>query len=220
MYDIIKEKQEVFSMDKQYFDQLIKSKKQDKKQVALYLDEAKIEKIDLLIKLFSSLSDSKSFSRNMLIEEAIDKFIGESEEFLMSEHGINVEELLEENQAEKYDTVIFSSSGRGFEETFLGEEETACWYPCRVSENREKNLKYIAIYRGRPISAITHYAKIEKFIYDEEKGYKVCHFASQPIELPNKIKLGSKDSCFFIGAKYTSLESLLNATTADDVVFG
>ena len=220
MYDIIKEKQEVFSMDKQYFDQLIKSKKQDKKQVALYLDEAKIEKIDLLIKLFSSLSDSKSFSRNMLIEEAIDKFIGESEEFLMSEHGINVEELLEENQAEKYDTVIFSSSGRGFEETFLGEEETACWYPCRVSENREKNLKYIAIYRGRPISAITHYAKIEKFEYNKEKGYKVCKFDGEAIELPNKIKLGSKDSCFFIGAKYTSLESLLNATTADDVVFG
>lgn len=207
-------------MDKQYFDQLIKSKKQDKKQVALYLDEAKIEKIDLLIKLFSSLSDSKSFSRNMLIEEAIDKFIGESEEFLMSEHGINVEELLEENQAEKYDTVIFSSSGRGFEETFLGEEETACWYPCRVSENREKNLKYIAIYRGRPISAITHYAKIEKFEYNKEKGYKVCKFDGEAIELPNKIKLGSKDSCFFIGAKYTSLESLLNATTADDVVFG
>lgn len=220
VYDIIKEKQEVFSMDKQYFDQLIKSKKQDKKQVALYLDEAKIEKIDLLIKLFSSLSDSKSFSRNMLIEEAIDKFIGESEEFLMSEHGINVEELLEENQAEKYDTVIFSSSGRGFEETFLGEEETACWYPCRVSENREKNLKYIAIYRGRPISAITHYAKIEKFEYNKEKGYKVCKFDGEAIELPNKIKLGSKDSCFFIGAKYTSLESLLNATTADDVVFG
>ena len=89
------------------------------------MDEAKVERIDKIIKIFSSLSDSKSFSRNTLIEEAIDKFIGESEQFLYDEHGIDVERLLEEERAEKYDTVVFSSSGRGFEETFLGESEPA-----------------------------------------------------------------------------------------------
>ena len=68
------------------------------------------------------------------------------------EHGINVDALLEEKKSEKYETVIFSSSGRGFEETFLGENKPTCWYPCKVSENREHNLKYIAIYRGRPVS--------------------------------------------------------------------
>lgn len=203
-----------------YFHNLLKNSKAAKRQIALYLDESKIERIDMIIKLFSSISDSKSFSRNTLIEEAIDKFLDESESFLQEEHGINVNALLEETRSEKYDTVVFSSSGRGFEETFLGENETACWYPCKVSESREHNLKYIAIYRGRPVSAITHYAKIKEFKYNQEKNCKVCYFDGTAIELPNKIKLGNKDSCFFVGTKYTSLESLLNAAKADEVIFG
>ena len=203
-----------------YFNNLLKSSKASKKQIALYLDEAKVERIDRVIKLVSSISDSKSFSRNTLIEEAIDKFLDESEAFLQEEHGISVEEQLEEMRSQKYDTVIFSSSGRGFEETFLGENEPACWYPCRVSESREHNLKYIAIYRGSPTSAITHYAKIKEFKYDEEKGCKVCYFEGEAIELPNKIKLGNREGCFFLGTKYTSLQNLLNATKTDEVNFG
>lgn len=206
--------------DSNYFNNLLKNSKASKKQIALYLEESTIEKIDLTMKLFSSLSDSKSFSRNTLIEEAIDKFLKESKEFLLEEHGINLDEMLEEVRAEKYDTVVFSASGRGFEETFLGEDEPACWYPCRISESRERNLKYIAIYRGAPVSAITHYAKIKEFAENEEKGCKVCYFDGPAIELPSKIKLGSKDSIFFRGAKYTSLQSLLNATKADEVTFG
>ena len=202
-----------------YFNKLLKNSKTAKKQIALYLDELKVERIDMIIKLFSSISDSKSFSRNTLIEEAIDKFIAESERFLQEEHEINVDELLEEERAKKYDTVIFSSRERGFEETFLGEVELPCWYPCRISDQREQNLKYIAIYRGAPVSSITHYAKIKEFKFDEEKGCKVCYFEGSAIELPNKVKLGSKDSCFFLGTKYTSLQSLLNAKQADELTF-
>ena len=207
-------------MENCYFNNLLKNSKTAKKQIALYLDESKVERIDMVMKLFSSISDSKSFSRNTLIEEAIDKFLDESERFLLEEHGISVDALLEEARSEKYDTVIFSSSHRGFEETFLGENEAACWYPCKVSDTREHNLKYIAIYRGRPVSAITHYAKIKEFRYDPEKDCKVCYFDGTAIELPHKIKLGNKDSCFFVGTKYTSLESLLNATKAEEIVFG
>lgn len=203
-----------------YFNNLLKNSKTAKKQVALYLDESKIERIDLIVKLFSSLSDSKSFSRNTLIEEAIDKFLDDSERFLQEEHDINIDELLEEARSEKYDTVIYSANGRGFEETFLGEEEAPCWYPCKISETRERNVEYIAIYRGAPVSAITHYAKIKEFRYDEEKECKVCYFDGSAIELPNKLKLGEKDACFFIGPKYTSLECLLNAKKLDEVVFG
>lgn len=203
-----------------YFNNLLKNSKTTKKQVALYLDESKIERIDIIGKLFSSISDSKSFSRNTLIEEAIDKFLDESERFLQEEQGINVEEFLEEARSGKCDTVILSSSGRGFEETFLGEGEPSCWYPCRISEAREANLKYIAIYRGAPVSAITHYAKVKEFAYDQEKECKVCYFDGSPIKLTNEIGLGNKESCFFVGAKYTTLESLLNASKADEIVFG
>lgn len=206
-------------IDSNYFNGLLKSNKASKKQVAVYLDDFKLERIDMITKIFSSISDSKSFSRNMLIDEALDKYIVEAKRFLLEEHGIDIEGLIAEAQDKKYDTVILSSTGRGFEETFLGEREEKCWYPCRISSEREQNIKYIAIYRGQPESAITHYAEIKEFKFSQEKNCKVCYFKGEPIPLPNKVVLGSKDSCFFIGAKYTNLESLLNATKADDVTF-
>ena len=50
-----------------YFDILLKNSKAPKKQIAVYLDDTKIERIDMVTKQFSSISDSKSFSRNTLI---------------------------------------------------------------------------------------------------------------------------------------------------------
>lgn len=205
--------------DTRYFDDLLKRNKASKKQVALYLSDETIERIDMIIKIFSSISDSKSFSRSSLIEQAIDKFLSESEQYLQKEKDIDVKLLLEEERSNKFDTVILSSTGRGFEETFLGENEPPCWYPCRISGEREHGLHYIAIYRGQPVSAITHYAKIKEFKHDPVRDCKVCYFDGAPIELPNKIILGNKDTCYFIGAKYTSLESLLTATRADELAF-
>ena len=112
--------------DTGYFDKLLKNSKTAKRQVAVYLDDTRLEHIDMVTKLFSSISDSKSFSRNTLIEEAIDKFLNESEKYLQEEHDINVSDLLKEKRAERFDTVIFSSKGNGFEQTFLGQEEPAC----------------------------------------------------------------------------------------------
>lgn len=203
-----------------YFDQMLQNSKSTKKQVALYLDDAKIEEIDMVSKQFSLLSDARSFSRNTLIESAIDKFLNESKDYLLHTCGVDVDALLEEERSGKFDTVIFSAHGRGFEDTFLGEAEPSCWYSCRVSEARRSHLKYIAIYRGQPISAITHYAKIKEFQDDVPDKGTVCYFEGAPIELPHKIVLGSKPSCFFNGTKYTQLESLLNATQADKLIFG
>lgn len=72
------------------------------------------------------------------MEEAIDKFMSDSKIFLQEEYDINVDLLLEEAELKKYDTVIFASSGNGFEETFLGKNENPCWYLCKVSPDREK----------------------------------------------------------------------------------
>lgn len=202
-----------------YFSNLLKTSKSSKKQIAVYLDEATIERIDMTIRLFSAVSEAKSFSRNTLIEEAINKFLAESDEFLRQEMGLSVDEEIEAIKRLKNNTVILSSADRGFEETFLGEIEAPCWYPCTCSADRIPNLMYIAIYRGAPISAITHYAKVKEIIEDPGKG-KVCYFDGEPIELPRKIGLGNKPNCFFRGAKYTCIESLLNATTADDISFG
>ena len=183
------------------------------------MDESKIKQIDLIIKLFSTISDSKSFSRNIFMEEAIDKFMSDSKIFLQEEYDINVDLLLEEAELKKYDTIIFASSGNRFEETFLGKNENPCWYPCKVSPDREKNLKYIAIYRGATISAITHFALVKYFKYDVEKVFNICIFECIAKELPHKIKLGNRESCYFVGTKYTSLENLLNAKQTDELIF-
>lgn len=203
-----------------YFDNLLKNSKMPKKQIAVYLDDAKIERIDMVTKQFSSISDSKSFSRNTLIEEAIDKFLADSIEYLQETQKINIDALIEEAHLERFDTVVFSSRERGFEETFLGEREAPCWYPCRISPAREPRVKYIAIYRGQPVSAITHYAKIKEFQDDPERHEKVCIFDGAPKKLPHEIKLGSRSACYFQGTKYTSLESLLNAKKTDELTFG
>jgi hypothetical protein len=208
-----------------YFDKLVKNSEENtKKQVTIYLDDNKLEELDKLILAYMQASNSKSFSRNSLIENAISKFIQESKLYFRQKLGINVDEMEDQNvdsEDEYYDLVILSSTGRGFEETFLGEKETKCWYPCKIKEERIPKLKYIAIYRGQPFSAITHYAKIEKIEYDEEKDAKVCYFDGDPIEVPNKkIPLGKRKGYEFRRPNYITLEKLLSATTADDILKG
>jgi hypothetical protein len=215
----MKSEEKFMEKEKEYFDELLKKSKVTKKQVAVYFDDLMLERIDMSTKIFSTIRDSKSFSRNILIEEAVKKYLLEAEKYLFEEHGIVLDEMIKEEQYKKFDTVIFSSKEKGFKETFLGEKEKMCWYPCRISEEREKNLRYIAIYRGQPESAITHYAKIEKIEFDSKKNCKVCYFKGEPSELPNRITLGEKESCFFLGTKYTKLENLLNAKKANEINF-
>lgn len=206
-----------------YFDKLLNSKA-SKKQIALYLDEATIERIDTVVRVFSSISDAKSFSRNTLIETAIDKFLEDAGQYLLEEQDIDIHEIIEEERSARFDTVIFSSTGSGFEDTFLGQRDEmgACWYPCKIKDERIPNVKYIAIYRSKPHSAITHYAKVKEFVYDEAMDCKVCYFDGDPHELPHKVPLGNQGNCFFRGgrANYTTLECLLNAETTDQLIFG
>ena len=204
----------------EYFLNLLKSGKSTKKQVAVYLEDETVERIDATTKLFALAGGAKSFSRNALIEEAVLKFLKESEKFLLEEMDMSVDEEIKRQRLKKSDTVIMSAMGRGFEETFMGEKEVSpCWYPFNCSSERRQNLEYIAIYRGAPISAITHYAKIKEVRFSAEKDCDVCHLEGNPVELPVAIELGNKPACYFRGPKYTSLNSLLSASCAEDILF-
>lgn len=209
-----------------YFNGLLKAKKVSKKQIAFYLEEEKIEQLDLLAKVFSSLGEAKSFSRNMLIETAIDKFLAESKEYLRSAQGIDFDTLsledFENGEANDaaFDTAVFSAREDGFRDTFLGEEEPSCWYPCRVSDSNIPRLKYIAIYREAPVSGITHYAKIKEIKYDPEKDCKVCYFDGAPVELPHTVTFNNTPTAYFHGGtKYTQLATLQNTQQADRSIF-
>ena len=62
---------------------------------------------------------------------------------------------------EKKNTLVCPMRDDGFNETFLGENR---WYAIRLRKDRIPYIKYIAAYRVRPISAITHYAEVASIV--------------------------------------------------------
>jgi len=201
-----------------YFKELLD--KAPKKQVAVYFDTKTLEEIDITVKQFS-LIGTTSFARNTLIEEAVHKYLSESKKFLYDEYGIDLSALVDEERGKKYDTVVLSCNDeQSFKDIFINSK---CWWPCRISEDRQQRLEFIALYRGGQDapSAITHYAVIKEFKLENINNdkSKVCYFNGEPKELPNKILLGSKDGVFFRGAKYTKLKILTEAIKADDIIF-
>lgn len=61
---------------------------------------------------------------------------------------------------------------------FLGENS---WYAVRIAGGMLGNIKYIAAYQTTPVSAVTHYAKVERQPYGEEGKYKLVF--SEPAQL-------------------------------------
>lgn len=53
------------------------------------------------------------------------------------------------------DTVVVPAREGGFKEVFLGQDR---WYAVRIHPSMISQLKYVAVYRKAPLSAITHYA--------------------------------------------------------------
>ncbi len=91
----------------------------------------------------------------------------------------------------KSDTIICPAHEEGFNEVFLGKKQ---WYAIRLRKARIPYIKYIAIYRIRPVRAITHYGKVKSIElctvpeYEGEGKYHV-YLKGRPIEIdPVKIK--------------------------------
>jgi len=111
------------------------------------------------------------------------------------------------------DTVIVPAQEDGFQETFLGEN---CWYAIRISGGMLSQIKYIAAYRTAPMSAITHYAPVERIeSYGDTGKYKLV-FSAPAIEIPSIPFDGATPGCLQ-GPRYTSLQQLLRAKSVGDV---
>lgn len=69
------------------------------------------------------------------------------------------------------DTIIVPAQEEGFGRVFLGEN---CWYAIRIAGGMIDKIKYIAAYQSRPVSAITHYAPVDRIEpYGDSGKYKV-----------------------------------------------
>ena len=115
----------------------------------------------------------------------------------------------------KPDTVIVPAKKDGFEETFLGEN---CWYSIRISGGMLEKIKYIAAYQSQPISAITHYAPVDRIEpYGESGKYKLIFSEKAqtlgPIPYDEDAPTGAMQ-----GPRYTTFEKLKVAKKLSDLL--
>lgn len=115
---------------------------------------------------------------------------------------------------EEVDTIVVPAQLEGFQETFLGENR---WYAIRIHGTMRPQIKYIAAYQIRPISAITHIAPVRSIEPWGDTGKFVVNFSEpateiKPIELVPKGRVKALQNI-----RYTTSERLESAKTLDEV---
>lgn len=186
----------------------------NRKTVSVTLDAAMLEKVDNVAKSFSRVTE-KTYSRNSIVELAIQEYIAEAGQVLSDTYGIDIGvEIEEDNDIGNFDLVIFPAHNDGFNETFLGENQ---WYSVRMKEDKIPKIKYIAAYRAAPISGITHYAKVKEIEQYKDTEKKIVIFDGTAIKLPQTIKLGETNANAMRAPRYTTLSKLQNAKEVSDL---
>jgi hypothetical protein len=112
------------------------------------------------------------------------------------------------------DTVVVPAREGGFKETFLGENR---WYAIRMDGTMIPQIKYIAVYRVSPISAITHRGPVGSIQPWKDSGKLVVNLAEPaheigPISLVKTGRVRAPQSL-----RYTNHKRLEIARTLDDV---
>lgn len=108
---------------------------------------------------------------------------------------------------EDFDTVVVPAHSTGFNEVYLGQKR---WPNLKVDRRRLPNLKYVAVYQTSPVSAITHYAKIDRFEALDRIGRYTVFFSEKPTQI-DPIKFTHSDICAVQGPRYTTIELVLSA---------
>ena len=111
------------------------------------------------------------------------------------------------------DTIIVPAKEDSFYTVFLGEW---CWYPIRLGHEKLRTIKWIAVYQTSPVSAITHFAKIERIVdYLDTGRYKIVF--EEPAELAYSVTIGDTSKQSFQGQRYTTIEKLKMARKISDL---
>jgi hypothetical protein len=114
------------------------------------------------------------------------------------------------------DTVVVPAKEENFRAVFLAENR---WYRIRIAPDKKHHLKYIAVYRLAPTSAITHIASIRSIESDPARGGDWCviNFSgeAQPIR-PIPLLNGGRVKPFQM-QRYTTRKKLEAASNLDDI---
>lgn len=122
-------------------------------------------------------------------------------------------DIIPKATSKKPDTVIVPAQKEGFEKVFLGED---CWYAIRISGGMLDSIKFIAGYQTHPVSAITHYAPVDRIEpYGEDGKYKLVF--SEKAKPIGPIPFGDAPTGAMQGPRYTTFERLRTATKLSDL---
>lgn len=112
----------------------------------------------------------------------------------------------------RLDTIICPAREDGFREEFLGRKR---WFAIRINPARIPHIKYIAMYRRHPVSAITHYGKVESIEPWEDSGkyiVKLKYRAKKIAPIPGYRSKGSGVQ----SPRFTTFAALSSAKTLGD----
>lgn len=112
------------------------------------------------------------------------------------------------------DTIVVPAWEEGFREVFLAEN---CWYAVRISGGMLPRIRYAAVYRTAPTSAITHVASVARIEpYGDGGKYRLV-FSSPAKPLPKPIPLANAPAGTLQGPRYTTYKKLLSAKRVSDL---
>ena len=113
------------------------------------------------------------------------------------------------------DVLVVAARPEGFQRVFLRELR---WHAVKINPLYLDQLRYVAPYVSAPVSAITHYAPIDRIMLWEDATRYVVYLAGPPILLPHQVGLTPGGRLRSIqDRRYTWLPSLLNAASLDEV---
>ncbi|MGO5052370.1 hypothetical protein ACTQ6A_07580 [Lachnospiraceae bacterium LCP25S3_G4] len=116
-----------------------------------------------------------------------------------------------------WDTILVPARKEGFEKVFLKEGQ---WYDIRINDNKKDNIKYIAAYQTKPISAITHWAEVDNIVdSDNYLGYKKILFKGKAQKLDHYIELDmDKPNLAPQSIRYISMKKIKESNYLSEVI--
>ena len=164
-----------------------------------------MEQISSNIKIIEIKTFSSNTNKFIYIIDSFQKFFPKKD----------IKQIEKSNNKNKriIDTIVVLSKGTGFEDVFIKEEQ---WYAIPLSKSMIPKLKYIAIYRCSPVSAITHIAKIKDILpYQNTRKYLLKFEENSIKKLKKPIKRSKNDS--LRGPRYTTYKILKTSDKLSDL---
>ncbi len=177
-----------------------------------YLDNGNVPQEPMLTE--SEKADTKGFLKEILqILPLVGLQVFESKPVAAPK--VTTKDALPKSPPHEPDTVIVPARKEGFKKVFLGEDS---WYAVRISGGMLGKIKYIAAYQSNPISAITHYAPVDRIEpYGESSKYRIV-FSEKAREIEPKIPFGDAPPGAMQGPRYTTFEKIKTAKKLSDVL--